>query len=253
MDECPSCGEVFERLGLHWWHGTCPYPELSSNQKQILIGLLMGDGSIPSQSGGNNSIYHLPMTNRRFLRWFDDTMGVLTTGVSLKKTAVELAVKNRQTGFSPTARPENYHDIYTVWSRTNPYFDQLQKQWYENGKKVFPVSLSLSPTKVKFWYVSDGYLDVGRWGRPRIEIKTRNEKDRVEYLVDLFEEVGFSPVFRRNELRFTCDDTERLVEWMGDYPPGFEYKWELDSRERYRELKQRAYEEYTTQTVDTEE
>lgn len=118
---------------------------------------------------------------------------------------------------------------------------------------MYPVSLSLSPTKVKFWYVSDGYLDVGRWGRPRIEIKTRNEKDRVEYLVDLFEEVGFSPVFRRNELRFTCDDTERLVEWMGDYPPGFEYKWELDSRERYRELKQRAYEEYTTQTVDTEE
>jgi hypothetical protein len=179
-------------------------------------------------------------------------MGVLTTGVSVKKTAAELASNNRQTGFSPEAQPEDYHDIYTVWSRTNPYFDDLWETWYREGAKVFPEDLSLSPTKVKFWYASDGYLDVGRWGRPRIEIKTRNENDRVKYLIGLFEAVGFSPVFRRNELRFSCDDTERLVSWMGDPPPGFEYKWELDSRERYRELKAEAYEEHATRTLDSD-
>lgn len=250
MGECPSCGREFERLGLHWWHRTCPYPTVSEEQDQILTGLLMGDASIPDQTGGNNSIFHLPMTNRRFLEWFDSRMGVLTTGVSLKKTAEELASNNRQSGFSPTAEPSNYHDIYTVWSRTNPYFDELRGRWYQQGKKHFPESLTLTPTRTKFWYLSDGYLDVGRWGRPRIEIKTRNENDRVDYVLSLFEDVGFSPVFRRNELRFTCDDTERLVSWMGDPAPGFEYKWELDSRERYRELKKKAYEEYTTQTIE---
>ena len=103
---------------------------------------------------------------------------------------------------------------------------------------------------MKFWYVSDGYLDVGRWGRPRVEIKARNESDRSDFLVSLFREVGFDPTFKRDELRFDRDDTAVLVEWMGDPPAGFEYKWAIDSRERYRMLKERAYEEHTTRTIE---
>ena len=250
MATCPSCGERFERLGLHWWHGTCPYPDIDKGRREILTGLLMGDGSIPRPSGGNSPVFRLPMTNRRFLRWFDDRMGILTTGVSMKKTAAELAENNRKTGFSPDAKTENYHDMHTVWSRTNPFFEDLRRRWYPDGSKRFPADLALTPTLAKFWYVSDGYLDVGRWGRPRIEIKARNESDRSDFLVSLFREVGFDPTFKRNELRFDCDDTEALVEWMGDPPTGFEYKWAVDSRERYRMLKERAYEEYTTRTIE---
>lgn len=54
------------------------------------------------------------MINRTFLTWLDEAFGVLTTGVSLKKTAGELASINRRTGFSPKASPEAYHDMYTV-------------------------------------------------------------------------------------------------------------------------------------------
>ena len=139
--------------------------------------------------------------------------------------------------------------MHTVWSRTNPFFEDLRRRWYPDGSKRFPADLALTPTLAKFWCVSDGYLDVGRWGRPRIEIKARNESDRSDFLVSLFREVGFDPAFRRNELQFSCDDTEALAEWMGDPPAGLEYKWAVDSRERYRRLKQRAYEEHATQTV----
>ena len=131
----------------------------------------------------------------------------------------------------------------------NPFFEDLRRRWYPDGSKRFPADLELTPTLTKFWYVSDGYLDVGRWGRPRIEIKTRNESDRSDFLVSLFREVGFDPTFKRNELRFDRDDTAVLVEWMGDPPAGFEYKRAVDSRERYRRLKRRAYEEHTTRTV----
>lgn len=250
MAVCPSCNNEFERLGLHWWHGTCPYPELTRIQRELVEGLLMGDGSIPAPSGGDNCIFHVPMINRRFLQWYDTQMGVLTTGVKRKKTASQLASNNRRTGFSPNANAENYHDMYTVWSRTNPYFDETRQRWYMDGSKRFPNDLELTPTLTKLWYASDGYLDVGRWGRPRIEIKCRNEHERAAFLIQLFEEAGFSPVFRRHELRFTCDDTERLVKWMGDPLPGFEYKWEIGSIDRYHELKERAYTEYTTQTFD---
>jgi hypothetical protein len=140
--------------------------------------------------------------------------------------------------------------MHVVRTRTHPYFNEL-RQWYESGKKRFPDDLSLTPQLTKLWYASDGYLDVGQWGRPRLEIKARNENDRTEFLLDLFREHGFDPLYIRNEIRFTCDETEQLIEWMGEPPPGFEYKWELDSRERYRELKQRAYEDYTTHNAES--
>lgn len=246
--ECPNCGEDFDRLGLHWWHGTCPYPEIARWQREMFIGALMGDGSIPDNN--DNSVFHLPMINRTFLRWFDGAMGILTTGVRLKKTASELAANNRENGFSPDASEKDYHDMYTVWTRTHPFFNEL-RGWYATGRKRFPPNLRLTPIITKLWYVSDGYLDVGSWGRPRIEIKARNEKDNTEYLISLFEEIGLDPLYKRHELRFTCDDTETLIDWMGPPPPGFEYKWAIDSIDLYRELKERAYTEHATQTFDS--
>jgi hypothetical protein len=250
---CPSCGEEFDKPGLHWSHGTCPYPEISPIQEAVFEGLLMGDGSIPKQSGGNSALLHLPMINRRFLEWIDERLGILTTGVSLKKTASELASNNRESGFSPNAKEERYHDMYTIWTRTHPYFEDLRERWYPDRNKQFPDDLELTPLRAKLWYLCDGYLDVGQHGRPRIEIKARNEEKRAEFLVGLFEDVGFSPLYKRHELRFTCDETEDLVEWMGDPLPGFEYKWALGSREQYHELKQEAYEEHATQTIEVED
>ena len=97
----------------------------------------MGDGSIPKPSGGNNCVFRVPVINRRFLSWFDEYMGILTTGVRLKKTASQLAENNRATGFSPDAVEENYHDVHTVWSRTNPYFDDTRARWYSKEGKSF--------------------------------------------------------------------------------------------------------------------
>lgn len=248
--QCPTCGEDFERLGMHWWHGTCPYPEISGWQRDTIIGLLMGDASIPTTPHTNN-ILHVPMTNRTFLEWLDEQLGILTTGgVSLKKTATELATNNAESGFSPTAEPENYHDMHTIWTRTHPFFTELRETWYPDDEKRFPDDLELTPTMAKFWYLCDGYLDFGSWGRPRLGIKARNEVERPSFLESLFENFGISPSYRRHELRFSCDDTERFIEWVGEAPPGFAYKWELDSKNEYKRLKRAAYEEHATQTLE---
>lgn len=57
---CPSCGEEFDKPGLHWSHGTCPYPEISPIQEAVFEGLLMGDGSIPKQSGAGRASSRTP-------------------------------------------------------------------------------------------------------------------------------------------------------------------------------------------------
>jgi len=206
----------------------------------MVLGLLMGDGSIPVQSDGSNGVFHVPMVNRQFLEWYDHQMGLFTTGVSLKKTAEELAENNRESGFSPNAKAENYHDMYTVWSRSHPYFSRL-RSWYASGTKRIPENFELTSKIAKFWYISDGYLDVDQNRTPRAAIRTRTESDRFKFLLDLFREHGFDPNFRRGTVRFSRDETPRFLNWMGNPPPGFEYKWVLDSRERYDRLKAQAY------------
>lgn len=140
--------------------------------------------------------------------------------------------------------------MYTIWTRTHPYSEDLRERWSPDGDKQVPDDLGLTPLRAELRYLYDGYLDVGRHGRPRIEIETRNEEKHAEFPVGLFENVGISPLYRRHELRFTCDETEELAEWMGDQPPGFEYNWALDSRERYRELREQAHEGHATQTPE---
>ena len=73
---------VFSSLAMHWYHESCPYPELGSRRREILTGLLLGDGSIPEVPG--NHSFRLPMINRRFLEWFNERMEYLTTGVRLR-------------------------------------------------------------------------------------------------------------------------------------------------------------------------
>ena len=96
----------------------------------------------------------------------------------------------------------------------------------------------------------DGYLGFGDWGRPRLGLKGRKERDNTESLISLFGEVELDPICIRHELRFTCDDTERFIDWMGELLPGFEYKWAIESRSRYRNLKRKASMEHATQTFD---
>ena len=237
---CPTCNEEFKRVGTHWARGSCPYPRIPPRKQAIVSGLLMGDGSIPAQPEGNNGVFHVPMVNRQFLEWYDNRMGLFTTGVSLKKTAEELAENNRESGFSPNAKAENYHDMYTVWSRSHPYFSRL-RSWYVSGSKRIPENFELTPKMAKFWYISDGFLDVDRNRTPRAAIRTRTESDRSEFLLDLFREHGFDPNFRRGTVLFSRDETPAFLSWIGNPPPGFEYKWVLDSRERYDRLKAQAY------------
>ena len=143
---CPNCGEVFSSLAMHWYHESCPYPELGSRRREILTGLLLGDGSIPEVPG--NHSFRLPMINRRFLEWFNEQMEYLTTGVRLVHTAAELAEHNRESGFSPTAEAKNYHDTYVVRTRAHPYFNEL-RSWYDSGQKRFPDDLALTPERVE--------------------------------------------------------------------------------------------------------
>lgn len=217
---------------------------ITEKQEDVLIGLLMGDGCIECSNEKKNGLMQVGMINKPFLEWFDEFMGDITTGVRLSMTAEKSASNIRKNGLRPEAEKENYHDFYRVKTRRLPYFTEL-REWYSGGEKRFPDSLSLNPMITKMWYIGDGGLIMTQKHdfRGKVTIKSQNEKDRGDFLVSLFEEVGFSPYFDKENARlvFSNSESSNLLDWMGGPPRGFEYKWEQDCYETYSKLKKEVY------------
>lgn len=203
--------------------------------EQIVIGLLMGDGSIPSAKEANCCL-RVGMATKHFLYWLHDQFGEISRGVQLKCTAAEGAKQARESGFRPSASSENYHDIYEFTTRRLPYFTKLRSKWYgDGGPKEFPYDFELTPMIAKLWYCGDGFVNIAqRW----VCIKCTNEKDRSEELVELFGNQGFSVRYAMDKIVIRRSETAKFLDWLGDPLPGFRYKWEVDNKERYQRLRE---------------
>lgn len=238
-DACPTCGESFKYYGQHWRQSNCPYPDLTEHQNEVIMGLLMGDGSLDRSENRNTSL-QVEMIRKEYLNYLDSTVfGLLSTGVRMVKTAQESARENRERGFSTDANPRDYHDKYKIRTRRIPGLNQYTR-WYKSGKKVFPREIDLTPTVLLHWYVGDGDYDT-HGEQSRIRISTTNEIDNRNKIEYYFEngpgvEISNWSIWERKDgskngrIVFTRDETEKLFKYMSlsqdPTPlPGFEYKW----------------------------
>ncbi len=230
---CPECGKEYKSLAMHWHNNSSHRPDFSSRQKEIITGLLMGDGYIMNYS--KNPRIGSNMVSPNYLKYVDSVFGCLGTGVSLKITAEKKAKETRNRGFRSNAKSENYSDQYRWTSRSHP---DLQKwaDWYETGQKVWPEDIELTPTVLKHWYCGDGHLH-----NNYIEIGMSNEVENQEKVTQMFKKRGLpSPsnyaISERDDGRKDCnavwnkDSSERLFEYMGKPLPDFNYKWPQEYR-----------------------
>lgn len=238
---CPKCGREYSNLGIghHWRQSNCNQPKLSGRQKDIVTGILMGDGCIERRESG--SILTIGMINKKFLECLDSKFGILSTGVRKRSTAKESALSAVNSGFRPNAVEENYHDVYTLRTRVLSDIDEFQ-EWYSSGEKVFP-EIKFNPLLVKMWYCCDGGLSISKNGKASLQIRCKNESSRIERLYKSFSNVGFEPTITnsRTRLAFSVDDTDELLNWMGNPAPGFEYKWKNESYDQYKQSKQKTF------------
>jgi len=203
MKQCSQCNTNYEKLSLHWDgdNNKCEPPKPTDEQKQILKGLLMGDGYITSTP--NSNYFSTEMKNKEFLEWLESELGTIATEVRPKK--------------------ENTFVLNTRASVD--YFDELRK-WYKEEGKRYPSDLSLTPIITKMWYISDGTKFKQTSGsRPQLRIACSNESDRLDELIEMFEEIGISPHTAGEAIEFSRDDSDRLIDYMGKPVKGFERKW----------------------------
>lgn len=255
---CPECGDEYKALGQHWSMGSCDPPALTDYQKELLTGLLMGDGCIRDQQNGNSWL-RVAVIEKPFLEWLDDQFGVLTTGVRLTKTAEESANDVRESGFSPNADANDYHDVWRLNSRNLPELNQWREDWYDpdNGK-VFPEDIDLTPATMKMWFVSDWSYNT-HGSNNYVQCTTSNEALNKDKIQSYFDSLTIDPTINVYDadyytngkslvIRCSVDDTQRLFEYMGDPVSGFKNKWP----ESYGGIDPGQEPAYGTPTVDTE-
>ena len=205
----------------------CSHVSLSKNQREIITGLLMGDGNI--SRNGVNPYLRCKMISENYLHYIDNEFGVLGRGVSQILTASESAEQVRESGFYTDADAADYSDVYKWCTVSHPEIQDFA-DWYSSGEKVFPKSLNLTPTVLKHWYCCDGHYT------NNIQIAMSKESNNKDKIDELFENSGLPKPSNYNGRKncdavFTVDDSHELWQYMGEPLPDFEYKWPEEYRE----------------------
>lgn len=231
--KCNDCGEEYKKITTHWSKSDCSHPEIKN--QELLTGLIMGDATIDDKfDETRNPRLRLTMTNKEYLEsLYKKAPYLWTKKPSIHRTSEELASNKHKDSFTESNNPANFKTQYKIQTISHPDLEKYEK-WYSTGKKVFPEDLELTPTILKHWYVCDGSYN-NNGSRRFLTIHCSNERKNKEKINGMFEEKGFTD-FRwredktsngtwRASISFTVEETERLFEYMGNPPKGFDYKW----------------------------
>lgn len=233
--QCTSCGEHYKKLSRHCTETDCNLPELNKEQKEILVGLMMGDATLTQRKTNNPSV-NIVNTNREFLKWLNEKLNNIAYPVRFIKDAEEQMEHNIENGMTNDPSLSDYNDVYSLYTMCHTDFKHLD--WIEDGSKTIPDSINLTPTVVKMWFASDGSLH-WRGDRNKAEARITNvtEKDELSKFSRMFDSAGFDVRVGGKEIQFNIQQTKKLFSWMGKPPSGMEYKWQFDDRDKYEELK----------------
>ena len=169
---------------------------LTDTQNEILIGSLLGDGTLTKVENERLSSFkeaHSPK-QREYLFWKYENLKPFSN--YFKKEIRKTTIKNIGNKISYTDTP---HEMFVMKTIFHPIFTDLEKKWYardknndyifdDNGKriKIVPEDIVITPLTLAVWFFDDGH---------------RNEKDGQAYF---------------STQSFTFDECEFLVSKIKD-------------------------------------
>jgi len=225
-DICHICENEFTRLGSHWYQSSCDYPELSDEQKEIVTGLLMGDGCLVNRDG--NPYLVVQCTKREYLERLDSIFGNISSGEPRLHITGE-KLKKKYGDWLGASKDSEYSDQYRWQTRGIPGLSEFSS-WYGDSGKVYPEQIELTPMTLTHWYCGDGnYNNNGT--NNYISIGVSNEKTEKEKIENMFERKGlprpnrWSEYENKAEIVWNVNESKRLMEYMNDSYDGYEYKW----------------------------
>lgn len=206
---CLECGEDFKEIGKHWSYNESHIPDISRKQREVVTGSLMGDADINCQKG--NWVFRLRGQEKQYLEYVSDILNPWSNSVHLN---------------APEGKYGHERDYFGFMTSTSDYFVKQRQRWYDGSEKSFPRDVTMTSIVLKHWYCQDGDSCGGS-----ISLTCCNEDGNEKKLSSYFDEhpVSISNfTYREGKLHsidFSKGESEWLWNWMGDPPPGFEYKW----------------------------
>lgn len=117
--------------------------------KQIMLGSLLGDGHISKPNGKNGACYYQERHGSKqkdYSEWKFENLGEFKRTINVHFKFVKFP-----NGSSGT------YEFIDIRSISHPLFTELRNEWYPNGKKTVPESVTeLDPLGLAVWYMDDG-------------------------------------------------------------------------------------------------
>ena len=196
---------------------------LSLLQKQILYGIILGDGYL-QKTGKKNARLRLEhgQKQKEYLLWKVGMFKSLFQGKAKYIERIHPISKNK----------------YGYWrhqSQSIPYLGRLQKVFYPQGKKKIPKDLGnyLSLRTLAIWYMDDGYFSKrDRSSYLYLGKITKREAKVVSRVITKLFNIPNAILDKKNKgyvIYFSPRNVKRLKELLKNYIlPQFNYKFPFD-------------------------
>ena len=189
---CKQCQKKYKRIGNHWQKSTdCDYPEFSTRQKQIILGLMLGDGGL--SFNGKNPQLEVVSTTKPFLGWLSKEFPATSTGVRMKHSSEYMHDSSIKRGeISPDSR-NNRKNVWRLFFRSHPHFNEF-RDWYDGEQydhRTAKGNITITSLVAKIWYVGDGTLAMESADKPPARITFNEFSSSAEMFRDEFRRNGF--------------------------------------------------------------
>lgn len=120
MDQCPTCGEEYQRLGQHFAYNSDHRPPLSDIQQDVVEFLILH--GVQVRDDGSASRLEVYSTDESFIRSVADVLGWLSNEPRVHETGERMTEQLNQQYASEYLHfnPENYNDMWAVSTVPHP-------------------------------------------------------------------------------------------------------------------------------------
>jgi hypothetical protein len=157
-----------------------PYIDLTDTQKDVLVGSMLGDGSLGCNEENRSKNARLTIRRAlkdwRYLLWEHELFEDFCSTAGLRLFIQEPNV----------IQP---YDSISFQTLSNPVFTEYIDKWYDDNIKIVPRDLELNSMIMLIWFLDDGCITRSNSGKFNLQLSTDGfRKDDTMFLLDLLEE-----------------------------------------------------------------
>jgi len=130
-------------------------PPLTELQMDILVGSLLGDGSLGKQNINGKFSKTQHKDRIEYLNWHLNLLKPYSSKI-LTIFSDEKLVGDSDGNIIERIKVNKFLSGYNFYTHQHPVFTDLYKQWYPIDKKIVPNNLELNPQRIAIWYFDDG-------------------------------------------------------------------------------------------------